>query len=128
MNFTLIYSQELKDKLELYVNLIYQLCVLQYQWMAKKLGMAAPLCLMCETWKERNRVVFESVEFSVSRIESFFLSPLVFWARSMDVGGKLGCLFVLARLSLVFSLYTWVGFGSPYFVITYFSLLLSHEK
>lgn len=39
-----------------------------------------------EIWKERNMVVFEDVEFSVSGIKSSFASSLNFLAGSLNVG------------------------------------------
>ena len=45
-----------------------------------KLWRAVPLCLMWAIWKERNRVVFEDVRFSISRLKGCFLRSFCSWA------------------------------------------------
>ena len=37
-----------------------------------KLWRAAPLCLLWAIWIERNKVVFEDMQFSFDRLKSFF--------------------------------------------------------
>ena len=37
-----------------------------------KLWRAAPLCLLWAIWIERNKVVFEDIQFSVDMLKSFF--------------------------------------------------------
>ena len=45
-----------------------------------KLWRAVPLCLMWAIYKERNRVVFEDVCFSISRLKGCFLRSFCSWA------------------------------------------------
>lgn len=70
----------------------------------------APLCLMWDIWKERNQVVFEDVEFLVSKIKFSFISYLTFWVGSNDVGE-----FSFVRLLLCI-LSFWVVSGGLFFV------------
>ena len=53
---------------------------------AKKIWKAAPLCLFWAVWMERNRIVFDDVPFSLSRLKTSFVSMLVSWAGSIELG------------------------------------------
>ena len=52
----------------------------------KKVWKAAPLCLIWEIWKERNRVILEDLPFSHSRLKNSFVSTLSSWAGILGVG------------------------------------------
>ena len=45
-----------------------------------KLLRAVPLCLLWVIWKERNKIIFEDVAFSLDRVKSFFCNSLFSWA------------------------------------------------
>ena len=45
-----------------------------------KLWWAAPLCLLWAIRIERNKVVFEDMQFSFDRLKSFFLRSFCKWA------------------------------------------------
>ena len=47
---------------------------------SRKLWLPAPLSLIWAIWKERNRVVFEDVAFSIDRMKHSFASALISWA------------------------------------------------
>lgn len=47
-----------------------------------------PLYLMWELFKGRNWVVSENLEFSVNRIKLSFISFVISWVRTFDVGGS----------------------------------------
>ena len=53
---------------------------------ARKVWNATPLCLIWEIWKERNRVVFEDMPFSYSRLKNSFFSVISSCAGLLDVG------------------------------------------
>ena len=44
-----------------------------------KLWRAAPLCLLWAIWIERNKVVFEDMQFSLNRLKTFFLRSFREW-------------------------------------------------
>ena len=46
----------------------------------KKVGLAAPLYLIWEIWKEMNRVVFENANFSLQRLKDSFMLSIWSWA------------------------------------------------
>ena len=46
----------------------------------KNLWWAAPLTIFWETWKERNRIVFEEEAFSFNRLKCCISSSLLYWA------------------------------------------------
>ena len=48
--------------------------------------MAAPLCLFWAIWRERNRIVFDNVDFSFSRLKTSFISRFVYWANCLELG------------------------------------------
>ena len=52
---------------------------------ARKLLRAVPICLLWEIWKERNRIAFDDVFVSITRLKSSFVSMLLSWARCMEV-------------------------------------------
>ena len=52
----------------------------------KKLWMAAPLYLFWAIWRERNRIVFDNVDFSLFILKSSFISMFVYWAKCLDLG------------------------------------------
>ena len=52
----------------------------------KKLLMAAPLYLFWAIWRERNRIVFDNVDFSLSKLESSFISMFVYLANCLELG------------------------------------------
>ena len=52
----------------------------------KKVWKTAPLCLIWEIWKERNRVVFEDLPFSYSRLKNSFVNTLSSWAGILGLG------------------------------------------
>ena len=45
-----------------------------------KLWRAAHLCLLWAIWIERNKVVFEDMQFSLDRLKSFFIRSFREWA------------------------------------------------
>ena len=49
----------------------------------RKLWWAAPLGLCWAIWKERNKIVFEDVPFSHSRLKHSIISSLFLWAGIM---------------------------------------------
>ena len=51
---------------------------------ARKLWRVAPLGLLWAIWKERNRIVFDDVPFSLSRLKSSFVSLLISWAGCIE--------------------------------------------
>lgn len=101
---------------------------------SEKLWMAKQLCLLREIGKKRNQVVFEDMDFSLSRIKASFIGSLTTWAGCYDVGKcsfaslllcilsfiswvvRLTAFFVQAWLSLVYPLYTLVCFSSPFLI------------
>ena len=52
----------------------------------KKLWKAAPLCLIWSIWKERNRIVFDDLPFSYTRLKNSFISSFSIWAGLLDLG------------------------------------------
>ena len=52
----------------------------------KKVWKAAHLYLIWEIWKERNRVVFEDLPFSYSRLKNSIITALSSWAGILGVG------------------------------------------
>ena len=45
-----------------------------------KLWRAVPLCLLWAIWIERNKVVFEDMQFSLDRLKTFFIRSFRVWA------------------------------------------------
>ena len=45
-----------------------------------KLWRVVPVCLLWVIWKERNKIIFEDVAFSLDRIKSSFCNSLFSWA------------------------------------------------
>ena len=52
----------------------------------KNLWMAAPLYLFWAIWRERNRIVFDNVDFCFSRLKTSFISIFVYWANCLELG------------------------------------------
>ena len=52
---------------------------------ARRIWKAAPLYLVWAVWMERNRIVFDDVPFSISRLKTSFVSMLVSWAGSIEL-------------------------------------------
>ena len=51
----------------------------------KKVWKVAPLCLIWEIWKERNRVVFKDMPFSYSGLKNSYVSALSSWVDILGV-------------------------------------------
>ena len=45
------------------------------------------MCLFWMVWKERNKIAFESDEFSIQILNFFFVSNFWFWAKPCIVEG-----------------------------------------
>lgn len=60
--------------------------------------MAVPLCLLWETWKERNRIVSEEAELLLTRIKTSFTSSVTYWAGLIHLGD---CSFVRLLLCIL---------------------------
>ena len=46
----------------------------------------ALLCLIWSIWKERNRIVFEHLPLSYTRLKNSFISSFSIWAGLLDLG------------------------------------------
>ena len=108
----------------------------------RKLWKAAPLYLFSVVWMERNRIVFDDVHFSLSRLKTSFLSKLVSWTSELSwrsallyeifcasyrflLGGRFFCPFLYRSGS---SLYT-MGFPSSLlFFVNIFAQLTYQKK
>ena len=52
----------------------------------KKLWIVAPFCLFWAIWRERNKIVFDNVDFSFFRLKTSFISMFVYWANCLELG------------------------------------------
>lgn len=86
-----------------YQGVALRLFLAPFEKEGEKLWMAVPLCLLWRILQERNRLVFEDTEFSLSRIRASFISSLhgfgVFtW----------GIALLLASYCVSFNFFSWV--------------------
>ena len=52
---------------------------------ARRIWKATPLCLFWAVWLERNRIGFDDMPFSLSRLKTSFVSMLVSWGGSIEL-------------------------------------------
>ena len=88
----------------------------------KKIWLAAPLCLFCNLWRARNRLLFENKVLSAQRIKANFVSNLWTWANMYSVDNTHS---VLEFLTWLGSRYVFLGLF--FFVLSVFWFPFVHD-
>ena len=61
-------------------DLLFSWSVFPVRKNVRKLWMVAPLSLLWEIWKKKNKIVFEDAKFPYNRLKLFFVNSLTSWA------------------------------------------------